>query len=135
MNMKPSAIRAVLLNQFYTNYSETPVEYDNVQLSESDKKNPFVSFNIRFTNGMTIIKGEGSITRYSGVIFIDVRVPLLSSDIRAFEIADIVCEIMERKRLTYNDTSVTTDASEVSKPIKDNDEYFTLPISIPFRVT
>lgn len=135
MNMKPSEVRAALINHFYTNYSETPVEYDNVQLKEDDKKNPFVSFNIRFTNGLTIIKGGGTITRHSGVVFVDVRVPVLTSDIRAFEIADKVCEVMERSRITYNGASVTTDASELGRPISYNDEYYLLPISIPFRAT
>lgn len=134
MDMSPSEVRAALVNHFNTNYSETPVEWENIQLPDADKKNPFVSFTITFVRGNSIIKGSGSVTRHSGVIFADVRVPVLTGSKRAYEIADIVCSTLERQRITHLGKSLVTDASELNRTV-NSDEYYVVPISIPFRTT
>lgn len=134
MNMSPSEVRAALVNHFNTTYSETPVEWDNIKLPETVKNNPFVSFTITFVDGRSIIKGNGSVTRHSGVIFADVRVGVLEGTKRAYEIADIVCSALERQRISHNGKSLVTDASELNRTV-NSDEYYVVPISVPFRTT
>lgn len=134
MNMKPSEVRAALITYFQDNYSETPVEFENIKFDDAAKKNPFVSFTIRMTNGRSVIRGNGASVRYSGVIFIDVRTPIMTGTKRAYEIADIVADIMHNKRINYLGESLVTEASEVERAVT-NDEYYMLPVTIPFRVT
>lgn len=134
MNMKPSEVRSALIKHFQDNYSETPVEFENIKLADSAKTDPFVSFTIRMTNGRSVIKGNGASVRYSGVVFIDVRTPIMTGTKRAYDIADIVAEVMHNKRINYLGKSLVTEASEVERAVT-NDEYYMLPVTIPFRVT
>lgn len=134
MDMSPSEVRAALVNHFNTNYSETPVEWENIKLPRDVKKDPFVSFTITFVDGRSIIKGNGTVTRHSGVIFADVRVGVFEGTKRAYEIADIVCATLERQRIEYNGKSLVTNASELNRTV-NSDEYYVVPITIPFRTT
>lgn len=132
--MKPSEIRSAFMGYWNTNYSETPTQWPNINFPEENKKDVFVCFDITHTGGRTVLKGTGNQTRYSGVLFIDVKVPMMSGTKRAHEIADIVVDLLARQRITYNGKDVVTDAPELHRD-GENDEYYVIPISVPFKTT
>lgn len=133
MNMSVSEVRSTLLTYWNANYSETPTEWDNVKFPQDLKTSPHVSFDFKFNNGRTIIKGTGTTTRHSGLIYVDIRVPAMSGTKRAYEIADIVLATLERKRFGDPGKQIWTNAGQI-----DNDgivsDYFIVNLSIPFKV-
>lgn len=130
--LSPLNIRDALITYWNTNYTETPTAYQNSEFPAEDKKSPFISFSINFVDSETVYKGSGTQTRYSGVILAMIRVPVMSGTRRAYELADIAATILERKRLDGG--SITTYASEIGRQ-GEVDEYYTLPVTVPFVVT
>lgn len=133
MNMSVGEVRSTLLTYWNTNYSETPTEWDNIKFPQNLKTEPYVSFDFDFNKGRTIIKGSGTTTRHSGIIFVDVYVPAMSGTKRVYEIADIVLATLERKRFGDPGKQLWTNAGQI-----DNDgivsDYFVVNMSVPFKV-
>lgn len=125
----PSSIKGIkdqIITQWRDNYSETETEYTNLDFKK-DRTEPFVRLSIQFGKAFSILKGAGSITRHTGLIHVTIRTPVLSGTNRAYELADIAADILERKRLG----TVTTRQSALYE-VGVEDEYFTLVLSVPF---
>lgn len=141
MNLMPSQIRTEIITHFSTNYSETLVEYPPNPFNE-DAVTEWVSLHIDMGLGASVIKGNGTTTRHTGLIHVAIKVKRIQSDPRSlgtkrvYEIVDSVLTSLERKRL--NGSSVVTRAGsvETDKLVdKETGEMSFALVTIPFVVT
>lgn len=125
-------IRNTLLTYWSTNYHTTPTLYTNSSQPDTLTQNPFVMFEIEYTNSKTVGTGEpdGTLTRHRGFIAVTVNVPLKSSDLYAYTIAKEVLELLERKRIN----GVSTYAGHIDDE-RINGEHFQMVLLIPFVST
>lgn len=135
--MNLSDIRSGLIAHWASNYTETPTIYPNGKLPDPLTKDPFVALLINFTSGMSVINGNDGVsngatkTRRYGLMQVVVFCPKESGSRRIYEIADIAVELLERKRIA---SSITMSASNITD-IKDNGEYYTVTVEVPFKTS
>lgn len=127
--MTPLEIRNTLLSHLNTNYSTTPVEYENIKFT-GDKDEAFISFAFLLGKSFSVIKGTGNITRHTGMVSIIVRAPVLSGSKTAYTLGTEILTLFERERLG----SLVFRAGTVY-PIKMEDEYYNLRVVVPFTTT
>jgi len=119
-------IKDTLTQHWFDNYSETETEYENIKFV-GDRSQPFVKFSVGFGKSFSIIKGDGTKTRHTGMVRVTIRVPVLKGTKEAYRLADISADILERKRIG----TVTTRQASLHE-VGVDDEYFILVVSIPF---
>lgn len=123
-------IRDELIKYWRDNFTTTPTEYPNSPIPDTLKDKPYVSFEIDFVNGQTVIQGDGTVTRHWGNIFIIIRVPVSSGSRAAYSLADEALRLMERKRIG----SLTTRAGTIDDLSRPR-EQFGMLVSIPFNTS
>lgn len=109
------------------NFTTLPTEYPNSAFPDNLRDKPYVSFDINFVNGTSVIVGEGTKTRHWGNIFITIRVPVSSGNRTAYNIATEVLELLERKRIG----SVTTRAGTIDDLSRPREQWGVM-VTIPF---
>lgn len=119
-------IKDTIHQHWFSNYFETPTEYENSRFN-GDRSQPFVSLSIGFGKSFSIIKGDGTKTRHTGMIRVKIRIPIITGTKRAYELADIAADLLERKRIG----TVTTRQASLHE-VGTDDEYFILVVSVPF---
>lgn len=142
MNLYPSEIRSNIQTHFGTLFTLTPIEYPPAPFNE-DKKDEWVGLHIDMGNSQSVMKGEGTTTRHTGLIHITINVKLLRNgndypyaNKRVYEIADEVLKVMERKRL--NNSAVVTRAGYMDTEDivdKKTGRISFAVVTIPFVVT
>lgn len=129
--MSMLTIKNAIMTQWVDNFSPTgnavPTEYHNLTFT-GDRTEPYTQFYIAFGKSISRICGpNGTETRHSGLIRVNILVPLLSGQNRAYELADFAAAALERQRFG----TVTTRAASVTEgPISS--ENFSLIVSVPF---
>ena len=141
MNLTLSQIRTQIITHFSTNYTFTEIEYPPNNFNEDDK-DEWVSLHIDMGAGSSVIKGNGTTTRHTGLIHVAINVKRIQTNPqslgtkRVYQIADEVLAVLERKRL--NNSAVVTRAGSVNTEDivdKKTGEISFAVVTIPFVVT
>lgn len=137
MDATPLEIRDALMGYWFNNFTSYFTYYPNTSPNDIPAKDPWVSFDIRFTTSETVIKGStasassaGTITRHRGVVFIEIHTQPLTGTKTSYNIATDVCNLMERKRIG----GVVTRNANIQELSLDNN-YSILVVEIPFLTT
>jgi len=140
MNLKPSQIRTQAITHLVSNYTMTPVEYPPSILQGDN--NEYVKFEIHFGKGFSVIKGDGTTTRHTGLLFVTVYKKLINSQgnyigaNRTYEITDEVLRVLERQRLNNSDVFTRAGSIQTDQVIERSSGMFHfIVISIPFVVS
>ena len=123
-------IRDELIGYWRDNFKMLPTEYPNTPFPDHLREKPYVTFDISFVNGQTVLNGDGSSTRHWGNIFVFIRTPVSSGSRTAYDAAREVLDKMERKRIG----SIVTRAGTIDDLSRPR-EQFGMLVSIPFHTT
>lgn len=103
----------------------TPTFYDNDTATTTTDNSPWVRLSIREGLGSQISLGLPSLDRHSGVVFVNIFVPLNEGSERARWLADKVARVFRKKSINYGEGSLVFDVPYIIGADTDADDVNT----------
>lgn len=126
--MSFSTERSVIHKHFADNWTETEVAYDNVEF-EPQADASWVRIVIRNGEGnQADINDTAPLFRYSGVVIVQVFVPIRKGTDNALKLADAVSDIFRRQQLNHGIVFRTPYVTNVGQ----TNEWYQINVSCPF---
>ncbi len=124
------ALRARFNDQW--NRDEITTVYDNQPLSETNDRDAFVRFAIRFNDEDRIATGDVAMHIMKGRIYLQIFVPKESGDAQTYTLSDKFIAIY--RNWEQDDPSIVCGTARVEMaPTKE--PYFQMNVSVPFEAT
>ena len=109
------------------NYSLTDIEWDNVPYTPT-KGRSYIYPTLTNSKSLSVMKGDGSKTRYEGKLRFYIYTPLRSGTRESYTIADTLIALLERNRIA---PELTTRQAQYY-PANPVGEFYRLVVEIPY---
>lgn len=125
-----SSERKAIEARFSTNWTTTPIRYENVPFVET--RTPYVALFIRNGDRNQITLGSNPTIRSVSLIIVQIFVPADHGNVLAKTYADTIAAIFDRAQFTTDDSNLISCQTASAESVGQAEGWFQVNVTVPY---